>query len=378
MYQDLADEINENRKKISPEQYPMSLGELANLYRDGDIIINPKFQRFFRWDLLTKSRLIESIFLGLPIPALFLYTDSDGRLEVIDGLQRLSTILEFMEVLEIEEFIDSEKLIGTSGLLPGKYLSSLEGLKWSQLSETLKRNFKLAKVNLFFLAQGTDVEVKFDLFDRLNTSSKSLSEQELRNCKLIEVNEHFYDWFESIKEKNWFQTFFTYLKNEEFETRQDQEIFARWIAFVYCNVEEIERFKKKKYSQKEFVDAVLLRLARESLKNPSIIQSIQETACKTFEILNAFSDDENEHIMKKPNTKGQFVGRIALSRLAVFPISLAKKINQDPNYSLKPEELKQKGCYYYELSSGLLVKETENSVQRMIKGMESGEQLFGE
>ncbi|XVJ51409.1 MAG: DUF262 domain-containing protein [Vampirovibrio sp.] len=374
-HQDLASEIVENRKKISGEQYPMSIGELSNLYRDGDIVINPKFQRFFRWDLLTKSRLVESIFLGLPIPPLFMYIDSDGRWEVIDGLQRLSTILEFMEVLDIQDSIDTEKLISSSGLLTGKYLSQLHELKWNTLSETLKRDFKRAKVNLYFLEKSTDIEVKFDLFDRLNTAGKSLSEQELRNCKLIEVSEKFYDWFEKVTTEEWFKKFFSYLKNEDFEIRQDQEIFSRWITFVYCDENEISNFKSQKFSQKEFVDTVLLRLAKKSLADHTTVTNIEDLARKTFETLNAFSNNEDEHIMKKPKNN-MFIGLTALSRLAVFPISLAVKIKETPEYSVTPEKLREKAERYH--NSDLLVKETISSVGRMLKGIESGKVLFSE
>ena len=62
----LQNEIDRMRKQIKTDSYPMSIGELANLYRDGDLNINPIYQRLFRWDIAQQSALIESILLGIP------------------------------------------------------------------------------------------------------------------------------------------------------------------------------------------------------------------------------------------------------------------------------------------------------------------------
>src|SRR5690625_6602744 len=92
----LQEQIEKARQTIRSDSYSMSLGELVNLYRDGEIIIAPEFQRLFRWSVFQKSRLIESILLGIPLPAISVMQDMDGQWEIIDGLQRVSTILEFM------------------------------------------------------------------------------------------------------------------------------------------------------------------------------------------------------------------------------------------------------------------------------------------
>ena len=93
---ELQSEIDKMRKRIKTDNYPMSIGELANLYRDGDLNINPIYQRLFRWDIAQQSALIESILLGIPIPPIYVYQDSEGKWNLIDGLQRLSTIFKFM------------------------------------------------------------------------------------------------------------------------------------------------------------------------------------------------------------------------------------------------------------------------------------------
>jgi hypothetical protein len=90
----LQEEINARSKEIHTDGYPMSLGEIISLYRDGELDIHPEFQRFFRWTPQQKSMLIESILLGIPIPSIFVSQRDDGVWDVIDGVQRLSTIFD--------------------------------------------------------------------------------------------------------------------------------------------------------------------------------------------------------------------------------------------------------------------------------------------
>src|SRR5438128_53203 len=95
----LQAEIDSRRKEIKTDSYPMSIGELANLYRDGELDIHPEFQRFFRWSDFQKSRWIESVLLGIPLPSIFVAQREDGVWDVVDGLQRLSTLFQFMGLL---------------------------------------------------------------------------------------------------------------------------------------------------------------------------------------------------------------------------------------------------------------------------------------
>ena len=99
---DLQAQIDERSREINTDNYPMSIGELASMYRDKEIEIHPEFQRFYRWTHTQKTRLIESILLGIPVPPIFVAQREDGVWDVVDGLQRLSTILEFMGLLKDE------------------------------------------------------------------------------------------------------------------------------------------------------------------------------------------------------------------------------------------------------------------------------------
>ena len=118
----LNEEIDSMRKEIRTDGYGMSIGEWISLYENKEIDIHPEFQRFYRWTEIQKSNLIESILLGIPIPPIFVSQRKDGIWDVIDGLQRLSTLYQFVGILrdENENNIEPLKLEKT------KYLPSLE------------------------------------------------------------------------------------------------------------------------------------------------------------------------------------------------------------------------------------------------------------
>lgn len=118
---ELERQINDRRKKIKTSSYSSSIGELINIYVESEINLHPKFQRFFRWDAEQKTALIESILLDIPMPPIFVFEDKNNKWEVIDGLQRLSTIFEFFGSLKDEHGKKKEQLV----LQDTKYLPAL-------------------------------------------------------------------------------------------------------------------------------------------------------------------------------------------------------------------------------------------------------------
>ena len=91
----VLDEVKQHRNEIFTDTYTMTWRELISQYRDGDLKIDPEYQRLFRWDIDQQTQYIESILLAIPSPPLFFAKNDDGRSEVIDGLQRISTVLKF-------------------------------------------------------------------------------------------------------------------------------------------------------------------------------------------------------------------------------------------------------------------------------------------
>ena len=93
--EELLNRIQIAREEIKPDNGRVTIGEIITSYNDEEIILNPNFQRVFRWSPVQKSRLIESILLGIPLPPIFVSVDKRSIWTIIDGVQRLSTLLEF-------------------------------------------------------------------------------------------------------------------------------------------------------------------------------------------------------------------------------------------------------------------------------------------
>ena len=158
-------ELNEQKRKVDFNSYDMSVKELISMVNDNLIDIAPEYQRQFRWDEERQSILIESILLGIPVPALFMATNNDGTWEVIDGVQRLSTIINFAsEINSIARTkIGKENPLILQGL---KKLKSFEGNRFTDLPRSLQIEFLLKPLKLTTLSDKSDKSVRFDLFER--------------------------------------------------------------------------------------------------------------------------------------------------------------------------------------------------------------------
>lgn len=147
-----------------------SISDLMRMVKDKDIEIAPRFQRHFVWDKTRQSRLIESIFLGLPLPAIYLSEYDDGRMTIVDGLQRISTIRDFMN--------------NELRLCNMEYFDFCNGKTFSELNlpELQLRRFYRTQITCFKIDYRSPSQLKYDLFRRLNTGGKALNDQEIRNC----------------------------------------------------------------------------------------------------------------------------------------------------------------------------------------------------
>ncbi|MEO6423558.1 MAG: DUF262 domain-containing protein [Candidatus Nitrotoga sp.] len=237
----LIDEVNEKRKEIRTDGYAMSISEWASLYESKEIDIHPEFQRFYRWGDFQKTNLIESILLGIPIPPVFVSQRKDGIWDVVDGLQRLSTIYQFLGVLkdENQNNIDPLTLSGT------KYLPSLEGKRWNNpddednsFSQELRLIIKRSKINVSIILKESDETAKYDLFQRLNTGGSDLSPQEVRNCILVMLNKDFYTWLQGLAAYEPFQECIS-LSERPLKESYDLELALRFIIFTLIEEQEL-------------------------------------------------------------------------------------------------------------------------------------------
>jgi hypothetical protein len=157
--------------KIRISTKPFSLRQVVDMVEDGDIDLAPDFQRRYVWKPLQRSRLIESVLLGIPLPAFYFSQDHGGSMQVVDGVQRLTTIHRF--VTKAEPLHDLE------------YLTQLEGQTYETLDnidKLMRRRFQQTQIFVNVIEPQTPDDVKFDVFRRINTGGSPLTAQEIRHC----------------------------------------------------------------------------------------------------------------------------------------------------------------------------------------------------
>jgi len=179
-------EISEEQEVAEEERYLKRLSEISSeifsspsdpdiqtivkRIEDRDLILRPKFQRSEVWDDVRKSKLVESVFLNLPVPPVFLAEDEDGTKVVVDGQQRLQSIDDFFH-----------NRLTLKGLEIAK---DLNGLKFQNVSRQLDRRFKQRVLRVLTISYNAEIDVRFLIFERLNTGSVPLVDQEIRNATL--------------------------------------------------------------------------------------------------------------------------------------------------------------------------------------------------
>lgn len=230
----LQNEIDAARSEIKTDAYAMSIGEWASLYENREIDIHPEFQRFFRWTSSQKSRFIESILLGIPVPPIFVAQSEEGIWDVVDGLQRLSTLFEFMGILRNEE----ERVISPLVLEATKYLTSLEGKTWDDADSSKNNSFtasqrlfiKRSKLDVSIILRESQEKAKYELFQRLNTGGSQLSDQEVRNCIIVMLDRDFFYNLRSLASDENFANCVS-LTDKVILEQYDMELALRFIVF---------------------------------------------------------------------------------------------------------------------------------------------------
>jgi hypothetical protein len=310
----LDEEIAVARKEIVADGYDMSVGEIVNLYKDKEIVINPSFQRLFRWTDSQRTRFIESLLLGIPIPPIFVVQGEKGVWELIDGLQRVSTVLEFTGLLrgEGDGFMPASSLGGTA------FLPSLAGKRWEAsndqtedgIGKEQQLQIKRARLRVEILKKESDPKAKFELFQRLNSGGANLTPQEVRNSVAVMMNPDLFDWLVLRSDDANFK-----LTTAQTETALEQqagvELALRFFAFrnvPYTPGLDIH----------EYLDQAL-ELMASNADFPRQVES--EVFTKTFRWL---AEALGDHAFKKWNVQQQqFMGKFLMSGFEVTSVGVA-------------------------------------------------------
>lgn len=176
--QQLQAQLDSQRQKVDVDHFDLTVRELMRMAQEGELKRAPVYQRKFRWNETTESRLIESLLLGLPVPSIFVATNRDGSWEVVDGLQRISTLIHFTaaasDLLATISKIEPLRLEGLTDL------TSFNGLTLAELPGPIQLAFFKRSIRVTALSDKSNRETRFELFERLNGGGVALSSQEVR------------------------------------------------------------------------------------------------------------------------------------------------------------------------------------------------------
>ena len=161
-------ELELKDRRVHSEKSDRTIFELSRQHKRGRLKLNPEFQRYYIWDDVTASRLIESVFLEVPIPIIYLAEEDGGTYSIIDGQQRLRSLF---------KFLDNDLTL--KGL---QVFKELNGKEYQGLGADLQNKLENYTIRVIEIRKESHPAVKFEIFERLNRGSFKLNNQELRNC----------------------------------------------------------------------------------------------------------------------------------------------------------------------------------------------------
>ena len=215
-----------------------SLRQLVDMIEEGDIDLAPDFQRHYVWKDWQRWGLIESLLLGIPLPSFYFNEDGTGQLQVVDGVQRLTTIFRYVK----KRF----KLGDVT------YLHELKGHSFEDLGPLFRRRLTSAQFVAHVIDPQTPYRVKFDIFRRINTGGSPLSAQEIRHCMSKDRSRQFLK--QLVTDRSFTTATGGALKNHP--RMADREVALRFVAFRLFTPDEYAQYG----SFDEFLGSVTERL----------------------------------------------------------------------------------------------------------------------
>lgn len=213
---EIIEPYNPDKVDIIPVSMPIAL--LLTRIKNKEMDMNPDFQRNRGlWDKTKKSRLIESILIKVPLPVFYFDSRDDERWTIVDGLQRIHTLNEFV----------LEKKFRLCGL---EYLKELEDCDYDDLNRTMQRRIQESQIQLYCIRKGTPDNIAISIFKRINTGGVTLNLAEIRNCVFHGIAA------DLVKEMARLESFKIATRNRiSSERMDDRDLATRFLAFYILN-----------------------------------------------------------------------------------------------------------------------------------------------
>lgn len=225
--------IDNQAKSVKTKSLDISFNELLDMYNNRELIINPDYQRMFRWSEEKQSMFIESLILEMPLPPIFVLEGEDGNYELIDGLQRISTYLHF-RYKDIEENIrkdfNAETIQAELTLIGCDIVKELNGYTFDNLPRSIQLKLKRNFIRVEVLRKETDTNLRYHMFKRLNTGGELLSNQEVRNCTIRLLGNDFNNFIIECSDYEYFKKAIANVREDFLVTKRDQELVLRYFA----------------------------------------------------------------------------------------------------------------------------------------------------
>ncbi|ECU4847065.1 MULTISPECIES: DUF262 domain-containing protein [Enterobacteriaceae] len=290
---DVENQIVELKKTVAYDSKDYTIELLVGKYKNGldddeNEIYVPDYQRDFVWDDARQSKLIESIVLGLPVPPIFVAENKSGRLEIVDGSQRIRTL---------NAFID-----GTLELTNLDKVTKLNGMHFADFDISRRRKFNNTTISVFVLSEAANEEVKNDLFERINKGSDILRNMETRKGVYRGVFTDFIynECAKNVKFKN-----MVHLSKNVEKRQEHEELILRFFALV----DHYPKFNTFSRSVSKALDNYM------GDKRDSFTEQEKNDKREKFErMVNFVSDNFKYGFSKK---QGQDVSRILFEAISV-------------------------------------------------------------
>jgi len=368
---DILASVSQMGERVRTKSLDVSFNEILDMYASEELIINPAYQRLFRWSESSQSRFIESLILEMPIPPIFVIEIKDGQYELVDGLQRISTYLNFrgqfrgnlLEDTEEKEFTETfdspndgdaqtesepppeepKSLI----LQDCEIVRELNGQTFDTLPTALQIRLKRNFIRMEVLRSGTSKDMRYHMFKRLNTGGMRLSDQEERNCIIRLLGDKFNEFLIKLSANEQFQACISSISAEQLRQKYDQELVLRFFAlnnyrdkFVH-DVRDFLTDYMERVSDEENING--FQLAFDYTEQEKIFQ-------KTFALLSA---SIGEYAFSRVNQKGNLVQGFSVYHFECITMGVqglldrldASNATQMETLKGKLEELKRNASY---------------------------------